>query len=63
MTEILTLLRSYYRQDSLFYKVNTFLQKYFYPYRKPIYQILFEYSTVSVIDLAPSILDTYNLDK
>ena len=61
--EILTLLRSYYRQDSHFYKVHFSSQKSFYPYKTPAYHTTFGWSIVSVIDLTPSILETCNLDK
>ena len=60
---ILTVLSSYYHQDSHFCKVHTFLQKYFCPYRMPTYHLLFKYSTVSVANLVPSIFKAHHLDE
>ncbi len=60
---ILTVLRSYYRQDFHFYSVDISLRKYFCPYRTPTYHYAFDMSMVSVTNLAPSIFRAYHLDK
>ena len=62
MTEIHTLLRSYYYQDIHSVQVHIFLRRYFYPIQTPTYTHL-SWSTVSVISLDPSIFGAHDLNE
>ena len=62
--QILTVFRSYYYQDSHSFSIHFLSRENFFPKRTPTYHILiFEQSIISVIVLAPSILEAYSLDR